>query len=109
MTSLEKKQQSVEKMAGKLSTFDTNPAAKKPSDCINLVNVIVQFLRNHHVLTKTEKCAQLRFCEDVEHVHSKMEISYAKFAEFLTEMKMDHDCGKLPSDALNTLLVYILI
>lgn len=50
--------------------------------------------------------ALLRLHDDLDSLGSGMDKSYAKFAEFVTEIKLDHRDGQLKSDQLTKLLVY---
>lgn len=45
----------------------------------------------------------------LERVHTDMKNSYEKFAEHITELKMDHDGGKLASDRLTESLACIMV
>ena len=47
-----------------------------------------------------------RLAADLGAVVKEMERSFAKFSSYITELKMDHNDGKNPSEKLDQLLVY---
>ena len=130
MTSLEKKQQSVEKMMGKLSGHQ-DASAKKSFDRMNtyISNCHVSFapptslswidFRIHVIIYNNQS---KRFCLDLlshvmrlhaslDQLDAKMRDSYEKFAQYLTDLKLEHRDGSVSSmelDALLDLPIYIL-
>ena len=49
----------------------------------------------------------LRLATSLDPLAKKMETSFAQFGTFLTELKLDHKDGTLPSERLTTLLFCI--
>ena len=52
------------------------------------------------------RSALLRLHDDLQSLGGSMEKSFEKFAEFVTELKLDHKDGQLKSEQLTKLLVY---
>lgn len=109
MSSLEKKQQSLQKMLGVLSSKSDEAVLKRFFDrigyCIIDLKILHQF-KKINTATCPYYPAYLRLHDDLVPLDSQMNTSYGKLAEHLVELKMDHNDGKNQSPRLTALLVH---
>ena len=109
MGSLEKKQQSMQKMMGVLQSSSDGMATK----------FFDQIVISYHIKNNCQLPLSgiydgnpfisftLRLSSALESLADRMEKSYGVFATHLTELKMDHNNGEKKSERLDLLLAFL--